>query len=76
MVEVRRGGADGRSQFREVPTGHEALALAESLRNASQRDEWKDISQIGRNPPPRRDNPLLSGPRRSLTGTSQRYFTT
>jgi hypothetical protein len=55
MVEARRGGAEGRSQFREVSTGHEALALAELWRAASQRDEWQDISQIGHNPPPKRD---------------------
>jgi hypothetical protein len=55
MVEIQRGGADGRSQFREAPTWHEALAWAESLRNANQRNEWKDISQIGHNRPARRD---------------------
>jgi hypothetical protein len=55
MVEARDGGTDGRSRFREVPTGHEALALAALWRNASQGDEWKDISQLVRNPPPMRD---------------------
>jgi hypothetical protein len=57
MVEARRGGAEGRSQFKEVSTGHEALDVAESWRNASQRGEWKDISQLGGNPPQRRDEP-------------------
>jgi hypothetical protein len=37
--------------------GHEALALAELWRNASQRDEWKDISQIGGNRRRGRTNP-------------------
>jgi hypothetical protein len=55
MVEARRGGSDGRSRFREVANGHEAFALAALWRNASQLDEWKDISALLRHPPKRDD---------------------
>jgi hypothetical protein len=49
-VEVRRGGADGRSQWREVADEHEALAEAQRCREA-QGDDWMDISPRPRQRP-------------------------
>jgi hypothetical protein len=53
MVEARHGGGSGSSRFHEVPTGHEAFALADRWREASPHEQWKDISQLVANPPKR-----------------------
>jgi hypothetical protein len=56
MVEVRDGGAEGRSRFKEASSEHEVFALAMQCRNESPEDEWKDISLLIRNPPKRDDH--------------------
>jgi hypothetical protein len=48
-VEVRHGGADGRSRWREVASEQDAFAEAERCREAEGGD-WLDIS-------PQRDRP-------------------
>jgi hypothetical protein len=49
VVEIREGGTECRSRYREVPAGHEAMALAMLCCSDQAREKWRDISCLARN---------------------------